>query len=201
MSEPSMLSSPVRDARVRLLRARLDILGDAMERVEHLLVNLDSWEMHADIPEQELQLAAMRLEAAQLEQELEYLKQVPSSLEPEEPAAEKPESRAVEWLTLTEAARRLGLPRTTLKAMVDKAPGDLPGAPMPVGEGKRRCHVRWDARTVDAWLAAYRDWDGKRAAPLGKGRRRGPRKKRARGAGADDGPVDWGAAVRNASKT
>ena len=42
------------------------------------------------------------------------------------------------------AARRLGIHRSTLDAMVSRAPPALPGAPVQVGEGTVRRHLRWD---------------------------------------------------------
>jgi hypothetical protein len=64
----------------------------------------------------------------------------------------------IPWGTTEEAARRLGVCRDTLDGMLDRAPRDLPGAPVDVGTGKCRRHLRWDLDRVNEWATAYRDW-------------------------------------------
>lgn len=64
--------------------------------------------------------------------------------------------RSVQWLTSDEVAVRFDVSRMTLDAMVGHAPRDLPGAPVQVGRGKKRAHLRWDAARIDDWLKAFR---------------------------------------------
>jgi predicted DNA-binding transcriptional regulator AlpA len=66
------------------------------------------------------------------------------------------------WINTAEAARRLGIDRSTLDAMVSKAPKTLPGAPTRVGQGRARQHFRWDGERLDEWAEAYRDWLSRR---------------------------------------
>jgi hypothetical protein len=58
---------------------------------------------------------------------------------------------------MKEAARQLGICTETLAAMLDGAPRNLAGAPVQVGAGKARRHLRWDLNRIDEWAAAYRD--------------------------------------------
>ena len=58
-----------------------------------------------------------------------------------------------------EAARRLGVSRERLDAMVTEAPPDLPGSPVNVacGDAKRR-RLRWPANRLAEWFSAYGRW-------------------------------------------
>lgn len=62
------------------------------------------------------------------------------------------------YLSTVEAAALLNIDRTTLDDMVDRAPRTLPGAPLRVGQGKARTHLRWDPERVREWAAAYDQW-------------------------------------------
>jgi hypothetical protein len=62
------------------------------------------------------------------------------------------------WVSTTEAAAILNIDRTTIDAMIDRAPKDLPGAPTQVGSGKLRNHYRWNPALLHEWARAYRDW-------------------------------------------
>ncbi len=68
------------------------------------------------------------------------------------------------WFTTAQAAQHLGVARSTLDAMVSRAPPDLPGAPVLVGTGRRRRRWKWSAETLDEWHAAYSAWDANRPA-------------------------------------
>lgn len=70
-----------------------------------------------------------------------------------------------DWLSMAEAAERMGVCPSTLQDMVRAAPLDLPGAPIAVGTGTKRTRRRWDAARLDEWLSAYRAWKAKRDAP------------------------------------
>lgn len=69
-------------------------------------------------------------------------------------------------LSSEEAAKALGLPPRTLLRMAKRAPLDLPGGPLRVGDGAERWHFRWRPDTLTEWLDAYRSWDAKRARGL-----------------------------------
>lgn len=103
------------------------------------------------------------------------------------------------WLTTKQVAERFGIARSTLDEMVQAAPPDLPGAPLQVGSGSRRRHLRWDASTVDTWLAAVSDLDesrsGERKPPLPR------RRSRLQAHGHDVGTaVDWSSVARRGLK-
>lgn len=101
------------------------------------------------------------------------------------------------WLSTGEAAARLGVSRSTLDAMVARAPRDLPGAPVRVGEGGRRQHLRWDAGRIAEWAAAYRAWDARENGPSASRRRSAPSRPRA---AVEEGAVDWVAVARAARR-
>ena len=65
-------------------------------------------------------------------------------------------------ISTAEAARLLDVDRGTLDAMRDRAPRSLPGAPIAVGDGKRRRSWRWDPDRLAEWAAAYHAWVGTR---------------------------------------
>ena len=69
-----------------------------------------------------------------------------------------PSAAVFAWLSTEEAAERLGIARCTLDEMVAMAPVSLPGAPVQVGTGKRRQHLRWDAARLDEWLMDFHQW-------------------------------------------
>lgn len=70
---------------------------------------------------------------------------------------------SVEGFVSTEkAAQILKIDRSTLDEMVGKAPRELPGAPVHVGEGTERRHLRWEAARLPEWMAAYRAWKATR---------------------------------------
>ena len=90
-----------------------------------------------------------------------------------------------------EVAQRLGVSRRTLDAMVARAPATLPGAPVAVGSGGRRKHLRWRLAHVEAWLQAYQAWESEqvRSCQPSAPRRRSARR-------SSDAPVDWSAVGR-----
>ncbi|MFZ5480578.1 MAG: hypothetical protein ACOZNI_27695 [Myxococcota bacterium] len=97
------------------------------------------------------------------------------------------------WVSTAEAAARLGVARSTLDEMVTHAPKDLPGAPVHVGGGKARQHLRWDAGRLVEWLTSYRAWEAS-AKQAAKTR---PTVRRTSAASTTgDGPVDWAAVAR-----
>lgn len=106
------------------------------------------------------------------------------------------------WISTATAAKRLGLARCTLDDMVDRAPRDLPGAPVPVGNGKARRHLRWDERHLDTWMAAYQAWLAKSDVGLAarpacpRPARRGKKEQRARRA-HEPTVVNWDAVARD----
>lgn len=63
-----------------------------------------------------------------------------------------------EWVSTAEAASILGIDRGTLDRMRDRAPRNLPGAPVAVGEGRERRSWRWRRATLGGWFAAYQTW-------------------------------------------
>ena len=65
-------------------------------------------------------------------------------------------------VSTAEAAKLLGLDRATLDRMIARAPRTLKGAPLRVGEGRRRVHYRWDPARLGEWLDAYTAWDASR---------------------------------------
>lgn len=70
------------------------------------------------------------------------------------------------WISTSEAAARLGISRTTLDAMVARAPSTLPGAPLAIGVGDKRRHLRWDETRLGEWVTAYGHWTaGQEEAP------------------------------------
>ena len=75
---------------------------------------------------------------------------------------------------------------------------DLPGAPLHVGEGGARKHLRWDAGSVQEWIAAYRAWEVRGKVP-----RSNPsvasQPAKARGK-TQDGPVDWAKVAREVGR-
>lgn len=84
------------------------------------------------------------------------------------------------WLTTAEVVERLGINRSTLDEMVASAPRDLTGAPIHVGTGLKKRHLRWDVDRIDAWFAAFEAWQraqdsatGTRARPAAPKRTRG----------------------------
>lgn len=85
------------------------------------------------------------------------------------------------WIGPAEAAQRMGISRTTLDAMLARAPSDLPGSPVLVGVGTARRHLRWDEARIEEWLVAYRAWasgtPAQQAAPASPARRRATQKK------------------------
>ena len=93
-----------------------------------------------------------------------------------------------QWLTQAEAAKVAGVSRSSLDAMLAKAPKNLPGAPMHVGEGQQREHKAWEASRVREWVAAYRAWEAGEK-PVAKIARRRPASKAA--AAEEEKPVDW----------
>lgn len=104
------------------------------------------------------------------------------------------------WLSTGEAAVRLGIARSTLDEMVSRAPKDLPGAPVHVGSGKTRAHLRWDAGRLQEWLAAYRSWEARSARKGAVAPTHAPARTMRRAKADDDGPVDWGAVARQFGK-
>ncbi|MFH1463964.1 MAG: helix-turn-helix domain-containing protein [Pseudomonadota bacterium] len=62
------------------------------------------------------------------------------------------------WLSLEDAAQVLDIDLRTLKRMVSEAPGDLPGAPVPAGVGKKRKLYRWAREDLARWMRAYGLW-------------------------------------------
>lgn len=60
------------------------------------------------------------------------------------------------WISTAEAARRLGINRSTLDDMVKCAPRNLPGSPVAVGEGKKHRFLRWNPSHLNEWADAYR---------------------------------------------
>lgn len=100
------------------------------------------------------------------------------------------------WLSTAEAADRMGVARNTLDQMVARSPRDLPGAPVLVGGGQRRRHLRWDAGQLAAWLPAYRAWEEeereRRSRPHAA-KRKTTGARRAEPAGE---AVDWAAEAR-----
>ena len=68
------------------------------------------------------------------------------------------------WISMAEAASRLGVARTTLDEMVARAPRTLPGSPLSIGSGRHRRHKRWEATMLESWLVAYRAWSATDAA-------------------------------------
>ncbi len=75
------------------------------------------------------------------------------------PAKTEPAVSEAEYLNTADAARRLGIDRGTLDQMVARAPRDLPGGPVHVGEGKARRHLRWPASTLQTWVDAFREFE------------------------------------------
>lgn len=57
-----------------------------------------------------------------------------------------------------QAAALLGIARSTLDEMVARAPSNLPGAPVQVGIGTRRRHLRWNPDQIVEWASAYSEW-------------------------------------------
>lgn len=99
------------------------------------------------------------------------------------------------WFTTAQAAAQLGVPRSTLDDMVARAPADLPGAPIHVGDGRHRHHFRWDPERIPEWWAAFQQWEAthraRTAVPAPRPRSRRP------GSQPDRGAVDWGSVVRD----
>ena len=58
------------------------------------------------------------------------------------------------WLTTAEAARHLGIARSTLDEMLANSRPHHPGTPSIVGTGKQRTHRRWDRDALDDWFAS-----------------------------------------------
>ena len=71
-------------------------------------------------------------------------------------------------ISTAQAARLLDVDRGTLDAMRDRAPKKLPGAPVAVGDGKRRRSWRWDRDRLVEWAAAYHAWVGTRGRRVSK---------------------------------
>jgi predicted DNA-binding transcriptional regulator AlpA len=97
------------------------------------------------------------------------------------------------WLTTAEVANQLGIPRSTLDAMVRRAPRDLPGAPTKTGTGRKRQHLRWDASSLTEWLQSYQRWDVDRV----KRSSRKPAKKKRPASQPAATTVDWSAVVKD----
>ncbi len=97
----------------------------------------------------------------------------------------------VRWLSTDEAAALLEISRSTLDAMISRAPADLPGAPMTTGSGRRRRRRRWNAATLDGWLKAFTQWE---AEPRTRSRAQTSSVSRRTLAAT---PVDWAAAARS----
>jgi hypothetical protein len=101
------------------------------------------------------------------------------------------------WIRTEEAAVRLSVGRATLDAMVARAPRDLPGAPVQVGHGAQRRHLRWDPSTLSAWMEAFRAWEA-RSTVASSVR---PRRRRREPMSSDEGgPVDWTSVARKARR-
>jgi hypothetical protein len=98
------------------------------------------------------------------------------------------------WLSTSDAAGLLGIPRSTLDAMLRRAPSGLPGAPILAGSGNERRHWRWDSAVVEDWLRAFREWEADKAS-----KRPRPSRKRTRLAKRKEPqgskPVDWASTV------
>lgn len=62
-------------------------------------------------------------------------------------------------LSTTEAAREIGVGRSTLDGMVRRAPADLPGAPVHLGDGRQRRHLGWEGARLHQWVQAFRAWE------------------------------------------
>ncbi|MFT5685108.1 MAG: hypothetical protein ACI8RZ_006055 [Myxococcota bacterium] len=75
------------------------------------------------------------------------------------PLAEVEDAR---WLTTEQAALRLNIARSTLDEMVAQAPKTMEGAPVSVGGGRHRNHLRWDGERLDDWMSAYQQWQATR---------------------------------------
>ena len=71
-------------------------------------------------------------------------------------------------ISTAEAARLLDVDRGTLDAMRDRAPKHLPGAPIAMGDGKRRRSWRWDRDRLVEWAEAYHAWVGTRGRKVSK---------------------------------
>lgn len=98
-------------------------LGDASPSVEGLLVEL---------------IGAVR----------ELTGELRSKPEPPDPASE-----GVQWISISEAAARLGIHRTTLDALVNQKAHVLPGAVVNVSSGSLRRRYRFDQAMLGRWLA------------------------------------------------
>lgn len=72
------------------------------------------------------------------------------------------------YIGTAEAAALLNIDRSTLDEMVDRAPRNLPGAPVQAGRGKERRHWRWDPARVPEWAAAYEQWKATRGRRGGR---------------------------------
>lgn len=77
-------------------------------------------------------------------------------------AAAPPSTPEPEWITTAQAAERLGIHRATLDRILEQAPSTLTGAPVNVGHGKNRRHLRWNAAELNDWYHAYQEWKGRR---------------------------------------
>lgn len=60
-------------------------------------------------------------------------------------------------LHTSEAAELLGIHRATLDRITKAAPANLPGAPIQVGCGRTRRHLRYPSETLIEWFRAASD--------------------------------------------
>jgi hypothetical protein len=75
-------------------------------------------------------------------------------------------------LDLDAAAAALNVCKNSLRTMLADAPVDLPGAPVQIGRGRTRKHLRWHPEDLRVWWGAYCAWQrGETHRP----RRRGAR--------------------------
>lgn len=79
---------------------------------------------------------------------------------------DEPPAGTTVWISTAEAARRLGVDRSTLDIMRDRAPA-LPGGPVRVGAGRARRAWRWNAARLDEWFDAYERWYRQRGRSRG----------------------------------
>jgi len=89
---------------------------------------------------------------------LKALEQIRALLGEDRPA------RADRLVGSDEAAQILGISRDTLDRLRELAPPDLPGAPVPVGTGTKRRHLRWEVDRLKEWFRVANS-SIKRSAP------------------------------------